>query len=273
MSARRYLHASLPVGMPGKKPDLGITIVLPDKVDCPTAPAIPSTVSPRRLLGPVPGDGVRRCRAAAGTGLDANDDLRRGGRTCVAGPREPLLKAMVALMERPCHISTDAPPWKGTQVSIKRQHRRRRGEVAALIPDALHQIDQSGAVATAIAGADDDRQRRQDAQHPIGVEVYDPVALDGSRARLPRFPSAEVVLARFVADLVRQAGTCATATIRCGRTCITSAPKAAGGGSAQSRGSRRVIDLLATTMRSRANPVFEPPEPGHRRTRSSPRAR
>ncbi|HEY2743887.1 MAG TPA: hypothetical protein VGL86_04670, partial [Polyangia bacterium] len=154
------------VGM-GKKSDLAITIVFPDKTDCPTAPAIPSTVGVTQgpvqaMVLAVPG-GVGTNTGSTQTTITAEEGYLVAG----LGP----LKAMVAPWSDPQYFY-GRPATKGTQVSIGANV----GVAASkwqLLADAQHQIDQSNAVATAIA-AQTTTGNAEKTIGILGVEVYDP---------------------------------------------------------------------------------------------------
>jgi hypothetical protein len=156
-----------PVAGSGKKPDLGISIVFPDNVDCPTAPAKPTMLAVTRgpvqaMVFAVPG-GVGTNMGSTQTTITAEEAYLVAG----LGP----LKAMVSPWSDPQYFYGRVAS-KGTQISIGANI----GVAASkwqLIADANHQIDQSGAVATAIA-AQTATGNAEKTLGILGVEVYDP---------------------------------------------------------------------------------------------------
>jgi hypothetical protein len=150
----------------GKKADLGISIVFPDNVDCPTAPAKPSTVTVTRgpvqaMVFAVPG-GVGSNMGSTQTTITFEEAYLVAG----LGP----LKAMVAPWSDPQYFY-GRPASKGTQISIGANI----GVAASkwqLVADTQHQIDQSSAVTTAIA-AQTATGNAEKTLGILGVEVYD----------------------------------------------------------------------------------------------------
>ena len=151
----------------GRKPDLGISIVFPDATECPSAPAKPATVSVTRgpvqaMVFAVPG-GVGTNLGSTQTTITAEEAYLVAG----LGPT----KAMVTPWSDPQYFY-GRPASKGTQISLGANI----GVAASkwkLLADPQHQIDQSGAVATAIAA----QVAAGNADKTLGIlgaEVYDP---------------------------------------------------------------------------------------------------
>ena len=146
--------------------DMSISIIFPDKTDCPTAPAVPSTVNVTRgpvqaMVFAVPG-GVGTNMGSTQTTITAEEAYLVAG----LGP----LKAMVAPWSDPQYFY-GRPASKGTQVSIGANI----GVAASkwqVLADAQHQIDQSNAVATSIA-AQTTTGNGEKTLGILGVEVYD----------------------------------------------------------------------------------------------------
>jgi len=156
-----------PAAGSGKKADLGISIVFPDNVDCPTAPAKPSTVAVtpgpvQAMVFAVPG-GVGTSTGSTQTTITAEEAYLVAG----LGP----MNAMVAPWSDPQYFY-GRPASKGTQISIG-------GNIGVpaskwqLMMDPQHQIDQSSAVATAIA-AQASTGNAEKTLGILGAEVYDP---------------------------------------------------------------------------------------------------
>ena len=156
-----------PAAGSGKKADFGITIVFPDTVDCPTAPAKPANVAVtpgpvQAMVFGVPG-GVGTNTGSTQTTITAEEAYLVAG----LGP----MNAMVAPWSDPQYFY-GRPASKGTQISIG-------GNIGVpaskwqLMMDAMHQIDQSSAMATTIAA----QISTGNAEKTIGIlgaEVYDP---------------------------------------------------------------------------------------------------
>ncbi|HEX9101633.1 MAG TPA: hypothetical protein VF997_05485, partial [Polyangia bacterium] len=156
-----------PAAGSGKKADFGITIVFPDNVDCPTAPAKPSTVAVtpgpvQAMVFAVPG-GVGTNSGSTQTTITAEEAYLVAG----LGPAN----AMVAPWSDPAYFY-GRPASKGTQISIG-------GNIGVpaskwqLQADPQHQIDQSSAVAAAIA-AQASTGNGEKTIGILGAEVYDP---------------------------------------------------------------------------------------------------
>ena len=151
----------------GKKPDFGMSIVFPDAVDCPMAPAKPANVAitpgpVQAMVFGVPG-GVGTGQGSTQTTITAEEAYLVAG----LGP----LNAMVAPWNDPAYFY-GRPASKGTQISIG-------GNIGVpaskwqLQADPQHQIDQSSAMATTIAA----QTTTGNAEKTIGIlgaEVYDP---------------------------------------------------------------------------------------------------
>ena len=149
-----------------QKPDLAITIVFPDTTNCPMAPATPSTVAVtegtvQAMVFAVPG-GVGTTMGSTQKTITAEEAYLVMG----LGP----MMAMVPPWDDPEFVY-GRPASKGTQISIGANI----GVPASkwkLLMDAMHQIDQSTAVATAIASHLTDGN----AEKTIGIlgaEIYD----------------------------------------------------------------------------------------------------
>ncbi|MCU1283129.1 MAG: hypothetical protein JWM53_6675 [bacterium] len=238
-----------PAAGSGKKADLGISIVFPDNVDCPTAPAKPSTVAVTRgpvqaMVFAVPG-GVGTNMGSTQTTITAEEAYLVAG----LGP----LQAMVSPWSDP-QFFYGRPASKGTQISIGANI----GVAAAkwqLLADVMHQIDQSGAVATAIA-AQASTGNGEKTLGILGVEVYDParamvhsLAFRAFQQRKSYWPDSTPTA--FDKKNVRD-----------GHYPLWSyveylAPQAAGGGGALNPNAQTIIDMLAGNAVT-TNPVFEP---------------
>jgi hypothetical protein len=158
----------------GQKPDLAISIVFPDSTDCPAAPPRPSSVAVTQ--GPVQ---AFVFAVPGGVGTSAGSTQR----TITAEEAYLVLgigalNAMVTPWSDPQYIY-GRPATKGTQISIGANI----GVAAAkwkLLADPMHQIDQSTAVANAIANQLTTGNAEQ-TLGILGVEIYDSQA---NRARL-----------------------------------------------------------------------------------------
>ncbi|MGZ3406124.1 MAG: hypothetical protein ACXVAN_06735 [Polyangia bacterium] len=235
------------VGM-GKKADLGISIVFPDNVDCPTAPAKPSTVAVTRgpvqaMVFAVPG-GVGTNMGSTQTTITAEEAYLVAG----LGP----LKAMVSPWNDPQYFYGRVAT-KGTQISIGANI----GVAASkwqLIADAAHQIDQSGVVATSIA-AQTATGNADKTLGILGVEVYDPARAMVHALAFRAFKQ----LKSYWPD--SSPTTFDKKNVRDGHYPLWSyveylAPQAAGGG-ALNPAAQTIIDMLAGNAVT-TNPPFEP---------------
>ncbi|MGZ3429895.1 MAG: hypothetical protein ACXVCV_24765, partial [Polyangia bacterium] len=235
------------VGM-DKKADLGISIVFPDNVDCPTAPAKPATGAVTRgpvqaMVFAVPG-GVGTNQGSTQTTITAEEAYLVAG----LGP----LKAMVAPWSDP-QFFYGRPASKGTQISIGANI----GVGASrwqLIADAMHQIDQSGAVATAIA-AQASTGNAEKTLGILGVEVYDPARAMVHALAFRAFQQ----LKSYWPD--SSPSTFDKKNVRDGHYPLWSyveyiAPQAGGGG-ALNPAAQTIIDLLVGNAVT-TNPAFEP---------------
>jgi hypothetical protein len=151
---------------PGVKADMAITIVFPDKTDCPTAADVPATVSVTQgavqaMVFVVPG-GVGGTTGSTQTTITAEEGYLLAG----LGPT----KAGVAPWSDPNYFYGRTAT-KGTQISIGANI----GVAAArwaLINDTSHMIDQSLNVVSSVAG----QTTTGNAEKTIGIlgaEVYD----------------------------------------------------------------------------------------------------
>jgi hypothetical protein len=235
------------VGM-GKKADLGISIVFPDNVDCPTAPAKPSTVAVTRgpvqaMVFAVPG-GVGTNMGSTQTTITAEEAYLVAG----LGP----LKAMVSPWSDPQYFYGRVAS-KGTQISIGANI----GVAASkwqLIADAAHQIDQSGVVATSIA-AQAATGNADKTLGILGVEVYDPARAMVHALAFRAFKQ----LKSYWPDSSRTAFD--KQNVRDGHYPLWSyveylAPQAGGGG-ALNPAAQTIIDLLVGNTVA-TSPAFEP---------------
>ncbi len=237
-----------PAAGSGKKADLGISIVFPDAVDCPSAPAKPATVAVTRgpvqaMVFAVPG-GVGTNQGSSQITITAEEAYLVAG----LGP----LNAMVAPWSDP-QFFYGRPASKGTQISIG-------GNIGVpaskwqLLADPQHQIDQSSAVATAIA-AQASTGNGDKTLGILGVEVYDP-----ARAMLHSLAfRAFKQLKSYWPDATPT--TFDKQNVRDGHYPLWSyveylAPQAAGGG-ALNPNAQTIIDMLAGNAVT-ANPAFEP---------------
>jgi hypothetical protein len=152
----------------GKKADMGITIVFPDGVDCPGLPAKPANVAVtsgpvQAMVFAVPG-GVGTNSGSTQTTITAEEAYLVAG----LGPT----KAMVAPWSDP-NFFFGRTATKGTQISIGANI----GVASAKWQlTTANKIDQSGAVATAIAGQTSTGNAEK-TLGILGVEIY-----DGARA-------------------------------------------------------------------------------------------
>lgn len=153
----------------GLLPDMAITIVVPDAKSCPTAPAKPDGITIHK--GPV----------QAMVFVVPYDTATSAGSSQVAITAEEAYlvlglgptSAMVAPWSDPAYIY-GRPASKGTQISIGENI----GVSAAkwkLIADMDHQIDQSSALATTIAGLATDPNAEK-TLGILGTEIYDKTA-------------------------------------------------------------------------------------------------
>jgi hypothetical protein len=148
----------------GKKPDLGITIVFPDGVDCPGLPAKPATIGVtsgpvQAMVFAVPG-GVGTNTGSTQTTITAEEAYLVAG----LGPT----KAMVSPWSDPTFFY-GRPATKGTQISLGANI----GVASAKWQlTAANKIDQSGAVLTAIAGQTSTGNAEK-TLGILGVEIYD----------------------------------------------------------------------------------------------------
>jgi hypothetical protein len=155
-------------------PDLAISIVFPDSTNCPMAPARPSNIGVTQgpvqaFVFAVPG-GVGTNQGSTQTTITAEEAYLVFGLGAA--------NAMVAPWSDPTFLF-GRPPSKGTQISIGANI----GVPAAkwqLLKDPTHQIDQSTAVATAIASHLSDGNADK-TLGILGVEIYDQQA---NRAQL-----------------------------------------------------------------------------------------
>jgi hypothetical protein len=148
------------------KPDLGISIVFPDVTDCPSAPAKPANVAVTQ--GPVQAM-VFAVPGGVGSGMGSTQ-------TTITAEEAYLLMGLGATMAMAAPWSDPnfvygRPASKGTQISIG-------ANIAVpaskwkLLADPMHMIDQSSAVATAIASHLSDGNAEK-TLGILGVEVYD----------------------------------------------------------------------------------------------------
>jgi hypothetical protein len=147
-----------------QKPDLAISIVFPDAKDCPMAPARPSSVGSQQgpvqaMVFAVPG-GVGTNSGSTQTTITAEEAylvMGFGGAS-----------AMVAPWSDPNFIF-GRPASKGTQISIGANISVPSAKWK-LMMDAMHQIDQSSMVASAIASS----TSAEATLGILGAEIYDP---------------------------------------------------------------------------------------------------
>ena len=149
----------------GQKPDLALSIVFPDGKDCPTAPARPSSVGLSQ--GPVQAF-VFAVPGGVGTNMGSTQ-------TTITAEEAYLImglgadQAMVAPWTDPNFIF-GRPPTKGTQISIGANINVPAAKWKLL---AANKIDQSSAVATAIANAGATGSAEK-TLGILGAEIYDP---------------------------------------------------------------------------------------------------
>lgn len=149
-----------------QKPDLGISIVFPDSTNCPQAPPIPSTV--KVVQGPVQAF-VFAVPGGVGTSMGSTQKTITAEEAYLLMGLGPMM-SMTPPWDDPTFVY-GRPASKGTQISIGANI----GVPASkwkLLMDAMHQIDQSTAVATAIAAHLSDGN----AEKTIGIlgaEIYD----------------------------------------------------------------------------------------------------
>lgn len=157
-----------------QKPDMAIVIVFPDSTDCPTAPAMPSNIAVTQ--GP-----VQAFLFAAPGGVGTN----MGSTQTTITAEEAYLVMGLGASNAQVTPWSDAtflfgrPPTKGTQISIGANI----GVPAAkwqILNDPQHAIDQSNAVATAIAAHLSDGNAEK-TLGILGAEIYD---LATNRAQL-----------------------------------------------------------------------------------------
>jgi hypothetical protein len=168
--------STVPNCMPSatQTPDMAIAIVFPDATDCPTAPAMPSNIAVTQgpvqaFLFAVPG-GVGTNMGSTQTTITAEEAYLVMGLGA--------MNAKVAPWSDPNFIF-GRPATKGTQISIGANI----GVPAAkwqLMNDPQHAIDQSSAVATAIASHLSDGNAEK-TLGILGAEIYD---LSTNRAQL-----------------------------------------------------------------------------------------
>jgi hypothetical protein len=153
----------------GKKPDMGISIVFPDATNCPMAPARPSTVTVTQgpvqaFVFAVPG-GVGTTTGSSQRVITAEEAYLVMGLGAA--------NAMVAPWDD-ANFIYGRPASKGTQISIGANISVPAAKWK-LVMDAMHQIDQSNAVATAIASHLSDGSAEK-ALGILGAEIYDQAA-------------------------------------------------------------------------------------------------
>jgi hypothetical protein len=157
-----------------QKPDLALSIVFPDATNCPTAPPRPATVGvtpgPVQAFAFVVPGGVATSMGSSQTTITAEEAYLLFG----LGPQA----AMVTPYTDPAFVF-GRPATKGTQISLGASIRVPAAKWK-LLADPQHQIDQSTAVASAIAA----HLTAGNAEKTIGilgVEIYDQMA---NRAQL-----------------------------------------------------------------------------------------
>ena len=235
----------------GKKPDLAISIVFPDKVDCPTAPA--DAGHRRGHAGPGAGDGVRACPGGVGTNTGSTQTTITAEEALPRRRARAAQARMVSPWNDPQYFY-GRPATKGTQVSIGANI----GVAASkwqLLADPQHQIDQSNAVATSIAA----QTSTGNAEKTIGIlgaEVYDPARAMMHALAFRAFKQ----LHSYWPD--SSPTTFDKKNVRDGHYPFWSyvqylAPQAARWRRAQRRARRRIIDLLAGNAVT-TSPAFEP---------------
>lgn len=232
----------------GQKSDLGISIVFPDKTDCPSLPAKPSTVGVTQgpvqaMVFAVPG-GVGMNNGSTQTAITAEEAYLVAG----LGPT----KAMVAPWSDPSYFF-GRPATKGTQISIGANI----GVASAkwqLMPDAAHAIDQSSTVLSSIANQTT-MGNAEKTLGILGVEIYDPARSMVHSLAFRAFKQ----LKSYWADSTPTSFD--KANVRDGHYPLWSyvqyvAPQAAGGG-ALNPDAQLIIDLLSGKQVT-TNPPFEP---------------
>jgi hypothetical protein len=150
----------------GLQPDLANTIVIPDAASCPTAPAKPSNVTVWK--GPVQGMTFVVPYDTATSVGSSQKAITAEEAYLVAGLGPTA--AMVPPWSDPAYFF-GRPATKGTQVSIGANI----GVPAAkwkLLADAMHQIDQSSALAAQIAALATDPNAEK-VLGILGTEIYD----------------------------------------------------------------------------------------------------
>jgi hypothetical protein len=232
----------------GQKADLGISIVFPDKTDCPSLPAKPATVGVTQgpvqaMVFAVPG-GVSTNMGSTQTTITAEEGYLVAG----LGP----MKAMVAPWSDPTYFYGRTAT-KGTQISIGANI----GVASAkwqLLADAQHQIDQSTNVLSSIAN----QATTGNAEKTLGilgVEIY-----DGARATVHA-----LAFRAFKQNKSYWPDSTPTTfdkrNVRDGHYPLWSyvqyaAPQATGGG-ALNAGAQLIIDMLSGKLVTTA-PAFEP---------------
>jgi hypothetical protein len=232
----------------GKKPDLGISIVFPDKTDCPSLPTKPSTVAVTQ--GPVQAM-VFAVPGGVGTNMGSTQSTITAEEAYLVAGLGPT-KAMVAPWSDPTYFY-GRPVTKGTQISIGANI----GVAAAkwqLITDTSHQIDQSSNVLAAIAN----QTATGNAEKTLGilgVEIY-----DGARGMVHALAfRAYHQLKSYWPDSTPSAFD--KQNVRDGHYPLWSyvqyaAPQAAGGG-ALNPNAQTIIDLLVGNAVT-TTPAFEP---------------
>jgi hypothetical protein len=157
-----------------QKPDLALSIVFPDATNCPTAPPRPTTIGvtpgPVQAFAFVVPGGVATSMGSSQTTLTAEEAYLIFG----LGPQA----AMVPPYTDPAFLF-GRPATKGTQISLGANIRVPAAKWK-LLADAQHQIDQSTAVASAIAAHLTDGNAEK-TMGILGVEIYDQQA---NRAQL-----------------------------------------------------------------------------------------
>jgi hypothetical protein len=157
-----------------QKPDLAISIVFPDATNCPMAPARPGTIGVTQgpvqaFLFAVPG-GVGTNMGSSQTTITAEEAYLVMGLGAT--------NAMVAPWSDPSFIF-GRPASKGTQISIGASINVPAAKWK-LMTDPQHQIDQSSALATALASHLSDGNAEK-TLGILGAEIYDQTA---NRAQL-----------------------------------------------------------------------------------------
>jgi hypothetical protein len=236
------------VGTGTQKADMGMSIVFPDKTDCPSLPAKPATVAVTQ--GPVQAM-VFAVPGGVGTNMGSTQSTITAEEAYLVAGLGPT-KAMVAPWSDPTYFY-GRPVTKGTQISIGANI----GVAAAkwqLIADTSHQIDQSANMLAAIAN----QTATGNAEKTLGilgVEIY-----DGARGMVHALAfRAYHQLKSYWPDSTPT--TFDKQNVRDGHYPLWSyvqyaAPQAAGGGAANPN-AQLIIDLF-TGKSVTTNPAFEP---------------